>query len=91
MQDIATSFFDSDGNDRDDTRTTADFGSAAEFAADQTTSNMFPKESNPNRPPPGQVVHDGPNLPQGYFKDFNKGEHKGETLSEYAARKEATP
>jgi hypothetical protein len=91
MQDIATSFFDSDGDDRDDTRTTTDFGSAAEFAADQTTSNMFPKESNPNRPPPGQVVHDGPNLPQGYFKDFNKGEHKGETLSEYAARKEATP
>jgi hypothetical protein len=89
LSDIATSFFDSDGDGRNETASVTEFGSAAEFAADQTTSNMFPKESNPNRPPPGQVVHNGPNLPAGAdFKDFSRGEHKGESMSDYVARKE---
>jgi len=82
LSDIATSFFDSDGNN-DDSSEVADFGSAAAYAADQTTTNMFPPESNPNRPPPGQVVHNGPNIPAGAMADIGPNE----SMADYFERK----
>ena len=58
LSDIATSFFEGDNGSKEATE--SQWGSAAEYAADQTSTNVFPDVSNPDSPGTGESAFNGP-------------------------------
>ena len=85
LKDVATQFFDIAGTE--DVKDDFEF---AEVDVGFLSAAKYSAPSNPNQAPPGHIVHNGPTFPKGYGKDFDKGAHKGESFSDYAARKETT-